>query len=131
MELTKVCTPRQSPNVDSLNFTLRKGTTFRPVFKFKDINGDPLSLVGMIITFYIVDEDGDEILIIDSESVTPNGSTVVVVNDINGIVDILITDEETSNLAFDCGKWWVSLTLANGDIFPRGKGSIFLKEPYE
>lgn len=130
MELTKVCLPSTPITSESLDFTLYKRITFRPVFKFKDVDGDPLPIAGKIITFHITDEDGVDILTIDSESETENGSTVVIVDDANGIVDVLITDEETSSLEFEEASWWVTLTLLNGDTILRGKGSIFLKEPY-
>lgn len=131
MELTKVCLPASPTTTETVDFTLRKRTTFRIVFKFKNPDGTPLPINGKIITFHIESENGNEILTIDSQSITPNGSTIIVTNNLGGVVDVLITDEETSVLNFIKAKWWVTLTLLNGDVFLRGRGSIYLKEPYE
>lgn len=132
MNLNRVCTTDPPLTTSkSADFTLYKGTTFRPTFKFKQSDGTPLPISGKIITFYIVDSDGNSILTVNSSSVTPNGSTILITDDPNGIVDILITDEETSLLSFTSGNWWVTLTYLSGDVFLRGRGNIYLKEPYE
>lgn len=131
MDLTRVCSPATPTTVESFDFILYKGITFRPIFKFKDSDGTALPISGKIITFHISDKTGIDILTVDSNNITANGSTVVITDDLNGIVEVLITDEETLLLDFDCGYWWITLTLLNGDILLRGKGSIYLKEPYE
>ncbi len=132
MNLSRVCTTEAPLSTSkTANFTMYKSTTFRPTFKFKQSDGTALPISGKIITFYIVDSDGNEVLTIDSSTTTVNGSTVLISDDPNGIIEVLITDEETSLLDFSDGNWWITLTYLNGDVFMRGKGCIFLRQPYE
>lgn len=132
MNLNRVCTTEAPLSTSkSADFTLYKGTTFKPTFKFKQSDNTALPISGKVITFHIVDNDGNSILIINSSSVTPNGSTIVIMDDPNGIVDVLITDEETTSLNLTEGKWWITLTYLTGDVYLRGRGCIFLKQPYE
>lgn len=132
MNLNRVCTTEAPPTLSkSADFTLYRDTTFRPAFKFKQSDGTPLPISGKIINFYIVDNENLPILTVSSASVTPNGSTILITDDPNGIVEILITDEETSSLVLTSGYWWVTLTYLSGDVFLRGRGKIYLKEPYE
>lgn len=130
MELTRTCIAPSPILQSSKDFNLYKDITFRPIFKFKDSEGDPLSLVTTVITFYIVSGNGENILTISSTTITPNGSTIVLVDEIGGIIEVLITDEETSELDFKEANWWITLTLLNGDVVLRGKGIITLSEIY-
>lgn len=131
MELTRNCSIVGSEAVLSADFTIYKRTTFRPVFKFKNPNGSPMSLLNIVVTFYIEDDKAVQILKIDSVLPTLNGSRIIITDVVNGFADLLITDEETSLLQFKKANWWISIALLNGDVFTRGSGDIFLKQPFE
>lgn len=130
MELTRICIPELQPLIEIVNFTLYKGITFRYQFEFVDENNDPIPISGQVVNFYIVDNEGESIININSSSVSPLGSTISTIDSPNGIVEILITDEETLELSLSSGYWWITLTLSNGDVNMKGKGLIYLKEPY-
>ncbi len=130
MELTRICTPFIPSN--PLTFILYRGITHRSLYYIKDDEGKAMDLTFSIVTFYIVTTEGTEILTIDSNTPTANGSKIIINDAVAGEIEILITDEETSNLPlFDNGRWWITITLTNGDILLKGKGCIYLKEVYD
>lgn len=132
MELTKVCNvPIEPEVVNEYEFTLYRRTTFRVLVTFKQPNGNPLDITNYEVKFYIVENDGSSILTILSNSLTLNGSTINILDSINGKVEILITDEETTLITQSVGKWWMTILPLNGDELLRGKGSIKIKNPYE
>lgn len=138
MELTRACTTTPPLTVTQVaNLTFYRGTTFRAKFTFKQpdpmnpLEQIPLDITGMDIVFNVVEEDGTEVLVVDSTSATTNGSIVTILNPpTNGEVEVLVTDEETASLDVAELRWWVTLNPPNGDKLLRGKGSIHVINPY-
>jgi len=133
MELTKVCTVASITTLfSSSQLTFLKGTTFRENIVIKDSNGDPIDLTDNEVTLYLVKVDGTEIFNIGTDLPATTYNSIITKSDaVNGEVEILITDEETFNMDFSSGKWWISLNLLNGDILYKENGSIIVKEPWE
>lgn len=132
MDLTRVCSnPLQPEIVKSADFTFYRRTTFRANFSFKDNIGDPLPLTGYTVNLYIVRTDGSPILSLNSNIVNSLGSTILILDSLLGKTQVLITDEETELLVDSEAKWWITISPPNGDELLRGRGNIFIKEPYE
>lgn len=131
MDLTRVCNSSTSTILtESADFLFYRGTTFRAIVKFKQSNTNPLPISGKVINFTMAKEDGTNILFFSSSLTTSNGSKINIIDDLNGIVEILITDEETQSFVENKAKWWLTLSLLNGDTVLRAKGQIVIKNLY-
>ncbi len=133
MELTRICSPSPPVTKQFLDLVFYRGTTFRATFTFKDSQNNPLSLTGIEVKFHLLEIKGDEQLIILSSTSSPNtnNSSIIIPTPSNGKANIVFSDEETSLIEFDNARWWLTLTLPNGDVLSRGKGKVEIKEPYE
>jgi len=131
MNLTRSCSTEPVTQTEvSLNVYI--GTTFKITVTFYQDDGTtPLDLTLNEVEFNIVNCENEEIISINSSTTTANGSTIVFVDAINGIAEITITDEETLTFSKMKGYWWMTLNLPSGDKLLRGRGNIFIKNPYE
>jgi hypothetical protein len=132
MQLTReFITPSLTEIKDSVDITLYKGTTFRATFTFKNANETPLDLMYTEILFNFVKKDGTPFLIIQTSNVTSNGSIITIASPPqSGTAELLITDEETTSIDFEQGHWWLTLDIGSDKLL-RGRGKVFIKEPYE
>lgn len=132
MNLTRVCSPNEPETVQKASLSIYKGTTFRITVSFKQNDGvTALSLTDIVVTFNVVDLDNNTILTVSSDVVNVNGSTVDITDIPGGVADVIITDEDTALFTETEGYWWMTLTLLNGDKLLRGRGNIYIKQPYE
>lgn len=131
MDLTRACTTTPPPVITkSVDFVFYRGTTFRAKFSFKTDTGAPINITNMGITFNVVNDQEVLLFSLNENILGPNGSTINVLNAINGEVEILITDEHTTLLTIGILSWWITLNPINGDKLLRGKGQIEVMNPY-
>lgn len=131
MELTRACTTTPPLEVvESADFKFYRMTTFTAKLTFREPDQSGLDISNMIVEFNVVETDGTVVLNLSSNTVTSNGSTITILDALNGVAEIRITDEETTSLTVGTLKWWMTLNPLNGDKLPRGKGSIFVINPY-
>lgn len=131
MNLTRSCSTEPNTQTE-LSLNVYIGTTFKITVTFYEDDGTtPVDLTLNQVEFKIVNCENEEIILINSSSSTVNGSTITFIDAINGIAQISLTDEETLEFSKLKGYWWMTLNLPNGDKLLRGRGNIFIKNPYE
>lgn len=130
MELTITC----KQDVDLLN-TLKfyKCSTFSSIFSFFESDGiTPVDLTGVVeIKFHLLEKNSLVDYLVITLTPTVLGSEITITDAINGIISILITDEETCLFPFYEGKWWISLTYLDGTTLRKAAGILDIREPFE
>lgn len=83
-------------NAETVNFTIYQYASFNTTVQWTSTNGFPVNMTGISVKMYVADTYDDEpFLVLDNEE---NGG--IVVNPVEGLIDITITPEQTAAMDF-------------------------------
>lgn len=107
--------PRRCEN-DSIitNFIVQiyRGVTYIETFTYLNPDGSPIDLSGLSVIFGIKGIFDSTLKLTSGDDPTINGSYVELSDAVNGVIRIVIPDEETITAKLTTGSWW----LAIGDV---------------
>ena len=103
------------------DFTVQRRADFPLTLTFKDGNGDAINLTGYTVAAQVYDE---------SRSTSYGSFAVTYTNRTSGIVDIKLTDTQTTGFTPEELKYDVLLTDPSGSKEYYLEGTIFVSEGY-
>ncbi len=103
------------------NFTVQRRADFPLRLTFKDSTGSAIDLTGYTVASSVYDE---------SRSNLYGSFTVTYTNRASGIVDISLSDADTTNFTPDILKYDVLLTDGSGNKEYYLEGTLFISEGY-
>ena len=96
------------------NFTIEQGATFIRTFKYKDSNGDAISLSSYDIRMQLRTSIGNNSTIISlTETAGPNGSILTVGGTNNNEILITISATDTAAMSFDTAVYDLEIESLN------------------
>ena len=103
------------------NFTVQRRADFPLRLTFKDSTGSAINLTGFTVAAMVYD---------DSRTTKYADFTVAYTNRASGIVDISLSDADTTNFTPDILKYDVLLTDGSGNKEYYLEGTLFISEGY-
>ena len=107
------------------NLVIEKGTTFKQRFIWKQkATGEPVNLTGYTAKMQIRPSEKNNKIIIELST----GNSRILLTEAEGIIDLILEDEETVSVVETEGVYDLLLMASNGDVVKLVRGKVTLHD---